>query len=165
MKIIKDNKGFTLVEILVVVAIVGILAMVSVPSLVQNIDKAKVTRIITKYDAFKKSTISNTELKEVTLTDDLKNSIIKDVNSIPEQTPIGGKYDLDSVEGGKHPNKDGDGLEENDTQVSWNIALVIEETDNSKIYITGKQFKQLVKTLGNTNIIIKGNKIYLKIVD
>ena len=163
MKIIKDKKGFTLVEILVVVAIIGILAVVSIPSLLQNIDKAEVARLLSDYDAFKKATINNITSKEVDLSDELKKAIKKDVNAISLETPIGGQYDLDSVQGGQYPDKDGEGLE--NTETSWNIALVIEEKDNSKISITGKQFKQLVKTLGNTNIIIKGNKIYLKIVD
>ena len=170
MKIIKNKKGFTLVEVLVVVAIIGILAVTSTPILLQNIDSAKVARIITKYDAFKKATINNIGLKEGISTDDLddlKAAIKKDVNSIPEQTPIGGQYELDRVEGGQHPNQEGDRLEPEptDTKVSWDIALVIEETDNSEIFISDKSFKQLVKTIGNTNIIIKDNKIYLKIVD
>lgn len=167
MKIIKNKKGFTLVEVLVVIAIIGILAVTSTPILLQNIDKAKVSRIITKYDAFKKATISNAELKELKLTPTLKEAIKKDVNSIPEQTPIGGKYELDRVEGGQHPNQEGDGLEKYNTEISWNIALVIQETENSTISITDKQFKYLVKTIGNTNIIIKvkDKKIYLKIVD
>ena len=38
----KNNKGFTLVELLVVIAIIGILAVVAVPALFKNIEKAKI---------------------------------------------------------------------------------------------------------------------------
>jgi|SRR5699024_5013512 len=41
----KNNKGFTLVEILVVIAIIGILAVVAVPSLFKNIEKAKIAEL------------------------------------------------------------------------------------------------------------------------
>ena len=41
----KNNKGFTLVELLVVIAIIGILAVVAVPALFKNIEKAKIAEL------------------------------------------------------------------------------------------------------------------------
>ncbi len=46
----KNNKGFTLVELLVVIAIIGILAVVAVPSLMSNLEKAKVSKLEGDYN-------------------------------------------------------------------------------------------------------------------
>lgn len=149
MKKVNDKRGFTLVEVLVAVFIIGILASVSTPILVQNIDKAKVTRIIAKYDAFKKATISNMSSSEIKLDNKLIETITNEVNGVPEITPIGGKYKLTNIE---------------HEDISWQVALGIVDLDNT-ISITDKKIKQLVKILGNTNVIIKDNELYLKIVD
>ena len=49
----KDKNGFTLVELLVVIAIIGIIAIVAVPSLMKNINKAKAVDLISHIDAVK----------------------------------------------------------------------------------------------------------------
>lgn len=49
----KNNKGFTLVELLVVIAIIGILAVVAVPALFSNINKAKATDVVADVRAIK----------------------------------------------------------------------------------------------------------------
>ena len=54
----KNNKGFTLVELLVAIAIIGILAVVAVPSLMKNINRAKATDVITYVTAAKTAAIS-----------------------------------------------------------------------------------------------------------
>lgn len=168
MKKFKDKRGFTLVEVLVVVAIIGILSAISTPILVQNIDKAKVTRIIAKYDAFKKATISNMTSSEIKLDEELIKTITNEVNSVPDITPIGGKYLLTTLENADVKCIDENGNILNNTTISWQVALGIVNSDND-IYMTDKQFKQLVKSLGNTNIVVKDggidDGIYIKIVD
>ena len=168
MKKFKDKRGFTLVDLLVVVAIMGILAAVSTPILTQNIDRAKVTRVITKYDAFKKATVSNLSPREIELDNELIETIIKEVNSVPDITPIGGKYLLTTLENADVKCIDENGNILNNTTISWQVALGIVNSDND-IYMTDKQFKQLVKSLGNTNIVVKDggidDGIYIKIVD
>jgi len=49
----KNNKGFTLVELLVVIAIIGVLAVVAVPSLFSNINKSKAAQVESDYATIK----------------------------------------------------------------------------------------------------------------
>ena len=54
----KNNKGFTLVELLVVMSIMGILAILAIPSLLKNINKAKATQVVTNINAIEKVVVS-----------------------------------------------------------------------------------------------------------
>ena len=54
----KNNKGFTLVELLVVIAIIGILAVVAVPALFKNIEKAKIADLEADISALRSAALS-----------------------------------------------------------------------------------------------------------
>ena len=79
MKKGKNNKGFTLVELLVVIAIIAILAVVAVPSLMKNINKAKVADIVADYSAIKAqvlATYADDSLAEGTYTKLMDNTTL-----------------------------------------------------------------------------------------
>lgn len=54
----KNKKGFTLVELLVVIAIIGILAIVALPALFKNIEKAKIAKLEADISAIKSASLS-----------------------------------------------------------------------------------------------------------
>ena len=50
-KMLKNKKGFTLIELMIVVAIVGILAAIAIPAYLDYTVKAKITEVTTAMDA------------------------------------------------------------------------------------------------------------------
>lgn len=54
----KGNKGFTLVEILIVIAIIGILALAIVPNASKSIERSKVTSLISDYRTIKSAALT-----------------------------------------------------------------------------------------------------------
>ena len=103
MKTIKKNeKGFTLVELVIVVAILAILAALLVPRIMGNVEDAKKSRELAN---------ARTIASEITI----HNALVKvegDGTYIPASLPDSGEYtlhqDSESTEGGYYDGRFGD---------------------------------------------------------
>lgn len=70
MNINHAQKGFTLIELMIVVAIIGILAAVAIPQYQNYIAKSQMTRVVGELSALKSAAeVAVTEGKEVVLTE------------------------------------------------------------------------------------------------
>lgn len=64
------QKGFTLIELMIVVAIIGILAAVAIPQYQNYVAKSQITRVVGELSALKSAAeVAVTEGKEVVLTE------------------------------------------------------------------------------------------------
>ncbi|MCD5406623.1 MAG: prepilin-type N-terminal cleavage/methylation domain-containing protein [Desulfotomaculum sp.] len=57
-KVMKNKKGFTLVELLVIITIIGVLAAVIAPNVIKAIEKSKVAGATSDYKAIKAATLN-----------------------------------------------------------------------------------------------------------
>ncbi|CEQ09653.1 pilin [[Clostridium] sordellii] len=159
----KGDSGFTLIELLVVIAIIGILAVVALPALFKNINKAKIAKVESNYNAIKTAEL-NYYAENNAFESDLKKLDIEHLDI--RKTPIGGDYKIRMknnenkivTEYGpiKAYNVQKDGKLGNyvDIDKYGDIYLSIQGFENNKLHINNEEFKSLVNKFGNENIFI-----------
>lgn len=159
----KGDSGFTLIELLVVIAIIGILAVVALPALFKNINKAKIAKVESNYNAIKTAEL-NYYAENNSFESDLKKLDIEHLDI--SKTPIGGDYKIRMknnenkivTEYGpiKAYNVQKDGKLGNyvDIDKYGDIYLSIQGFENNKLHINNEEFKSLVNKFGNENIFI-----------
>jgi type IV pilus assembly protein PilA len=96
---LRDCKGFTLVELMIVIAIIGILAAVAIPNYISYRKKAQLTQIISDLNYFEKGFLAY-EAVEGDFPNDT-NIVLPDLPKMAayitpsiwnETTPLGGNY-------------------------------------------------------------------------
>lgn len=159
----KGDSGFTLIELLVVIAIIGILAVVALPALFKNINKSKIAKVESNYNAIKTAEL-NYYAENNSFESNLKKLDIEHLDI--SKTPIGGDYKIRMknnenkivTEYGpiKAYNVQKDGKLGNyvDIDKYGDIYLSIQGFENNKLHINNEEFKSLVNKFGNENIFI-----------
>ena len=151
----KNNKGFTLVELLVVIAIIGILAVVAVPALFKNIEKGKVAELEADISAIRSAALSyyadNGTYPNGQLTGtptETANKLSKEIEGL--SNPFGATYTVN-----------------NSTPVNPPAALPLIITNTNKLSKSG--FEKLKTDLGDivqtaVNDYASGNPITINII-
>ena len=187
-----SNKGFTLVELLVAIAIIGILVVVAVPELFKNIEKAKIADMEAEYSAYKSACLQyyaeygelpnhNTAPGSVgDLNDYLENQII---DGFGKGTPIGGYYWIAINREYQHNgniyndlNRDLYKIDINGNRIGGTVKLKDEgdiflvilsskggSNESKSINISKDGLSKLVKDLGEGNVYELNQEIALKI--
>ena len=148
----KNNKGFTLVELLVVIAIIGILAVVAVPALFKNIEKGKVAELEADISSIRSAVLSyyaeNSEyptgqLEPAPASSTSASQLKDEIESLGN--PFKGKYSLSGTTPGK---------------ALLTIDLSPKESDDSDtgaIALSEDAAKKLVNDLGKVLIVVTTN--------
>lgn len=176
---LRDKKGFTLIELLVVISIIGILAIVAVPSLLQNTHKAKVAEVENDYSAIKNAAISyyadnSGDIDEIDNKLLTKTSIIKYIEGISNDSPIDGEYIITSrIDEGPDNSYDvgcinskGILTTKKISQINkeFRLFLVIKEAyvDNKWQYphLTESQFRKMAKDIGYNKVYVDGSDTF-----
>ena len=100
MKKRRNDKGFTLVELIVVLVILAILAAILVPALLGYIDKAREKQLTTNAEAaYVAAQAIMTEQYGLNKTSAQAQTAAKDVNEIKKLTDISENFEVDFVGG------------------------------------------------------------------
>lgn len=154
----KNDKWFTLVELLVVIAIIGILAAVPLPSLFDNINRAKVSELLSDYSTIKAGIAqyysdNNYKLKsEIVSNPDGSNTIrlhsylseqkkIQDYfDSIIDETPLGGRYYISINDNKNSVVVHGEDMNQSSISVINRFSKYIKEKSNGGIDVNSGHF-------------------------
>lgn len=85
----KNNKGFTLIEIIIVIVIIAILAAMLIPSMISWIDKANQKTFLSACDSIK-TAVSSVATEKYAVSGDKVLSSAEDIASVTEL--VGEKY-------------------------------------------------------------------------
>ena len=90
---VSSQKGFTLIELMIVIAIIGILAAVAIPAYGNYTKKAKFTEVTMATQAVKTAVEScASDTNDIALCTAGSNGIPVDIGTAGAATPISGKY-------------------------------------------------------------------------
>lgn len=165
MKTVRDRGGFTIVEVLVVMAIIGILSVMAVPLLFDKVDMAKVAKLESDFNAVKTAAIlyeaDNGKLPSWDKIKENSMDFLEYIDGINEKSPIGGDYSLhkrvygsDGVWENLHT-YDGENFRSIDGDIVNYGRLFLAITDNEDdMKISIKQLNKLVRDLGSDNVYL-----------
>ena len=154
----KNNKGFTLVELRVVIAIIGILAVVAVPALFKNIEKGKVADLESDISAIRSAVLSYYTNNSEYPIDPGENKTIGETSSNDDKPPILTQDKKTAISGGESLE-----TEDNKPKYKASLALFDELEGLSFPYEGSYQLTDKDGTVTPRSAVKSPNTLYLKI--